>query len=577
MGSNNKTGNNNKKCSGNNGKRSNNRQRKGKNYNVSDESTNDRRVSDSNQRPNVVTHATVDNDPKWYTNISPLVSDYASVPYSIPNGMPYKMVSKNSFSYVKTDGTKAVKDYEVTPGIMALDVAPIMGISVSDTSAPNLAAQQLYTKIRKANSGAINYDKTDVMMTVLAMDSAYMLYETLLRAYRMLGTYSAVNRYLPDGLLYASGFSPALAEDLTAFRGILDLFAYKLVTIPIPDQFDFIHRHSWLFTNVYKDDDINRAQLYLYKPSLLYVWTEGASSEELPYLKATPFLDLFETNGQPVSTLAQITKAIDKVMTPILGSQDIGTIAGDIMKAFGDAGMIQIKPAEDYAWLEPVYSEEVLIQMANASFLNDGYYWEIKNWHIKVEPSNTITGPYLTQKLPLGVITSTGSTSGHFNDVLRGLRNTILNMPSDNVTPELNMVATRLCFTIGVDPDVENGFCIESAGTEVVTRINIWTAESDKNGNCMPMTAQSFVPLEQNRFTGLSWKFVSKWSKFKYKPTIYMFDSSDMSSATPVVWYEGHLQDDSNYTVLTDDQLRRMNDVAIMSEYTLASYELTLS
>lgn len=575
MGSNNKT-NNNKNCSGNNSKRGHNRQRKDKNYNVEDKRSDNSRSDNCNQRPNVVTNAKVDNDPKWYTNISPLVADYASVPYSIPNGMPYNMLSKTKFGYVEADKAKLTKRYEVTPGIMALDVAPIMGISVSDTSAPNLAAQQLYTKIRKANSGAVNYDKTDVMMTVLAMDSAYMLYETLLRAYRMLGTYSATNRYLPDGLLYASGFSPVLAEDLTAFRGILDLFAYKLVTIPIPDQFDFIHRHSWLFTNVYKDDEVNRAQLYLYKPSLLYVWTEGATTEELPYLKATPFLDLFETSGDVVTTLAQITKAIDKVMSPILGSQDIGTIAGDIMKAFGDAGMIQIKPAEDYAWLEPVYSEEVLIQMANASFLNDGYYWQIKDWHIKVEPSNTITGPYLTQTLPLGVITSTGSDSGHYHDVLRGLRNTILNMPTDNVTPEMNMVATRLCFTIGIDNNGVNEFCIESAGTEVVTKINIWTAESDQNGNCMPMTAQSFVTLEQNRFTGQSWKFVSKWSKFKFKPTIYMFDTSDASGQTPTVWYEGHLQDDSNYTVLTDDQLRRMNDVAIMSEYTLASYELTI-
>ena len=254
----------------------------------------------------------------------------------------------------------------------------------------------MYTIVRKANSGAVNYDKTDLMMTIIAMDNAYMLYEILLRAYRTIGKYDPNSRYMPDGLMFAQGFAPALQSELANFRGVLDLFCYQLGSINIPDEFDFIKRHSWMFTNVYADAASSKAQLYMYKPNGLYVWKEGSGNKPT-YLEWTPWANLFNT-GEPISTVDQIQYAIDKVMQPILGSADIGTISGDIAKAFNESGMIQFQPVSQYEAIEPVYSMEVIQQMMNSFIvgteLHTGTTGKYNANDVYVDYSNTTSGPF---------------------------------------------------------------------------------------------------------------------------------------------------------------------------------------
>lgn len=227
--------------------------------------------------PHVITSAHSNNDPSWYQNIPELAKDVATLPFSLPSGL-----RTNPLPAVSNVAPGATT-YS-SPAIMTVSLMPTIGYSDAPTSAANIAAQQFYTLVRKANSGAVNYGKTDLMMTLLAMDSAYMLYEHLVRIYRTLGTYNYMNRYMPDAVLSALGASSALGNSLADFRGVLDLFAYQLASINIPDQFDIIHRHSWLFTNIYTDAKDIKAQMYAFVPHGLYVWTEGSASQPT-YLK----------------------------------------------------------------------------------------------------------------------------------------------------------------------------------------------------------------------------------------------------------------------------------------------------
>lgn len=158
--------------------------------------------------PHVKTSSSKDNDPSWYTHIYPLVNDVANFNYNIPVGTPfdpYSNVPRVENTRYNLGVNKETTLGRVVPGIMTFNVTPSIGYSADPTSAPNIAAQQMYTIVRKANSGAVNYDKTDLMMTVIAMDNAYMLYEILLRAYRSIGKYDPNSRYSPDGLMYAQG------------------------------------------------------------------------------------------------------------------------------------------------------------------------------------------------------------------------------------------------------------------------------------------------------------------------------------------------------------------------------------
>lgn len=494
--------------------RSNDKRRTDRNKEDSFKDTNSKSMEEC---PHIISEGKKNNDPSWYTHIYPVVSDVASIAYDIPVGTPFIQTTNNMLVNTVDGGMpisiKAQKGVlqSTIPGIMTIKLVPSIGVSKDVTSAPNVAAQQLYTLIRKANSGAANYDKTDPMMVVMAMDSAYMLYEELLRAYRLLGSYNYMSRYLPDALLHSLGFSPSLGKELANFRGILDLFAYKLGSINVPDQFDVIHRHSWLFTNVYTDSPDAKAQLFAYKPDGFYVWTEGQNAQPT-YLKYLTRDELYGVSE--VASLSQIMSAIDKVMVPILGSQDIGIISGDIAKAFGDGGMIKIMPVQDYETLQPVYSEEVLTQITNLTVMGNPISTTDRpsNMDITINYESPAAGPYFTHQ-PAAHFDPRGREAGFTGYSL--LHKKLLNMHKSDPTPEDNMVATRLMSAFVADGQFHTGkfganLPIYTCGTEWVSGVEIHVLQFNQDSGHLTSADPSVYKWLQeviypyNTITGLT-------------------------------------------------------------------------
>lgn len=522
--------------------------------------------------PHVITSCKSNNDPAWYGHIYPLLKDVASLPYSIPVGTAFNPYSKPLYQQGSVMPAPS-NPYHTVPGVMTIEIAPTLGVAKDSTSAPNIAAQQLYTLVRKANSGAVNYDKTDLMMLVLAMDSAYMLYEMLLRAYRTLGVYNYMNRYLPDALMISTLFSPELANNMADFRGVLDLFAYQLASINVPDQFAFIQRHSWLFSNYYKDSDSQKAQIYSFIPQKLFVWTEGTGDAPTS-LKATYIADLFQTNTPAgehpiISNLTQIRTAINTIMKPLLGSQDVGTMSGDLAKAFGEGGMIKIQAVEDHAAIEPVYDMEVIQQMMNATIIDA----DIKGDDIVQEQSDLTAGPYLVSKPYI-----------ESNMPLISSRKSLLNVRADDPNPELTMVATRLCAVVDNVPASEEApyiHYITSCGTEIVPRAYVWRFVPDANGfvNIDNATAlevnQDFrVILNVTSVASDEAEALALIATFDNHPSIYIWEmvAASGSGQFSGVNLRAIMQDFDNYTFLEDSTITQLNDVAVMSEFAVKDY-----
>lgn len=521
--------------------------------------------------PHVVTDSKASNDPSWYTHIFPLAKDVASLSFNVPTGQIFDPKIEASSEYPEGwDGPKfswnntpGVPQYgfNSVPGIMVLDVAPILGQCMDPNDAANLAAQQQYTLVRKANSGAINYDKTDLMMLNLAMDSAYMLYEYLLRGYRTYGMYRTMNRYMPDALLKAQGFSPTLYTQLANFRTLLDMFAYNLASINIPDQFDFIRRHSWLFTHVYKDSPLDKASMYLFKPDGFYVWSEGVENEPtfLEYTSRQALFGLVDTTL--ISSLDEIRNAIDTVMMPILGSQDVGTISGDLAKAFGEGGMIKIRPVEEHESLLPVFDMEVISQIENANIFS-----KPTNMNIKQQLDNTIAGPYLKQDIRLNT-----------RDGVKRFYKPLLNMHMESPAPEDVVVSTRFIGRVG-DPLVADDlsyFSVDSLGTEMITHCSVFQYRllpgskterrlreiailqevpvCDINGSAGPVT--SIIAHNMAEVTTVI-------SAFAHHPTLYLFGAQTMQTTAVAVpgTFAGTIQDFDNYIWLESDIIRNLND-----------------
>lgn len=471
--------------------------------------------------PHVITEAKKNNDPKWYTNIGPIASDYASLPYSYPLGVGLPIQNSN-----KSSNTQYAKESKNFAGIITLSVAPGIGVCSNSTDPANIAAQQLYTMVRKANSGAINYDKTDLMMVVVAMDSAYMLYEELLRAYRCLGVYNTMNRYQPDALLRSLGFDAKIGNSMADFRGVLDLFAYKLASVNIPDQFDIIHRHSWLFTNVYADSDDKRAQLYAVKPDGYFVWTEGTSSEptKLTYTKRHAVYGLSHPSDL-VSSVDQIKHAIDVIMNPILGSQDVGVISGDLAKAFGEGGMIKIQPVQTYEALQITFNVEVCHQIMNAEILP---YGSLSNANITVNLDNLTTGPQLVYQPKI----SLSNIGGDMYVTPTRERNHLINLKGMSPSPETNLVATRYNLVLGA-PNATHVCDILSCGTEIVTGATMYQFSIAPSGYINDMTIQAVrsdvIMDELTPVGGMATvlQTMCQSSHFNYRPSLHLWIANE--------------------------------------------------
>lgn len=505
------------------------------------------------------------NDSKWYRNLLALFGDVANVSFNSTVGLPWSIRTgtpisiKGSAAKPSTTGATG----KTAPGIMTITVAPTIGVTEAPTDATNIAAQQLYSQIRRANAGAKNYDPTDVMLVVCALDSAYMLYEELLRAYRILSMYNYANRYYPIHILNAIGFSASLQYEMANFRAVLDLFAYKLASINMPDAFDYIHRHSWLFTNVYTDSAQYKSQLYIIKPDGFFVYEE-ADGENPAYLKYVTRSTLYGSSG-PVASLKAITSAIEAVMEPILGSQDVGLISGDIAKAFSTNQMIKFAPVESYPALYPSYNDEVLMSIENLQIPTFRPFTQ--NWDITVDYSNPAAGPFLVHQPKLGVGYGGPAGKEYLAANFANSRNFVLNMHKDRPTPDDVMVATRwMSYIAPGAPASGNPFgtyTLSSTGAEVVVSVDMYVLNTDSNEM---VTYEWDTDVAIDPISGSISNFYHQprlWSSFDWAPMAYEWSYTDSGFT-----FDGILGDLDNYVILTKEDVKRLNDCAMMSLFT---------
>nr|AVX53433.1 putative capsid [Marmot picobirnavirus] len=545
--------------------------------------------------PHVITNAKSDNDPSWYTHVYPLVRDYAALSFSGPVGSKVNLLNGEVFPDSESDGipvyTNVVQgsNFGSVPGIMTFDVYPSIGVSSDSQSAPNIAAQQLYTLVRKQNKNKMDYDKTDLMSVMIAMDNAYALYEDILRVYRAFGGYDYMSRYMPDALITALGYAPSLRTQYSNLKGVLDLFAYQLASINVPDQFDFIKRHSWMFTNVYMDAKSNKAQLYAFKMAGIYVWDERITQDKptaLRFVKREKLFDLPDKETL-VTSLEQIQTAINTVMTPLLGSGDVGYISGDLANAFGEGGMIKIQPVSDHEILTPQYSPEVLLQMMNMNVVED---INTDSMLINVNYNDVNAGPYFVCKpyadKPAGTASNYISPS-----TLATLRHHMLNFIDTDVTPENIMVSTRLCAAVS---QIQDHNYILSCGTEIITKITVWSNQytSDVSGAELTPNVASQDNMIKADLNNVNEMFLesqmqsalvdrSLISAFDWHPTIYLWEWSISlhfeGECTAYLYLHGVDQDIQNFYIMDHEQIKNLNDVALMSEFAVRDYGTALT
>lgn len=494
------------------------------------------------------------NDINWYNKLKAIWEQAARIPFNQVAGLPFETVEPDQDLI-----TGAVTSRSIT-GIMTIKLAPVIGPCLSNQDAANIAAQQLYVAVTQKNNRDGKYDMTDLMMMVIAMSSAYSLYQFADRAFRGFKNPSSSNRYYPNALLRAMQIDVTdVQANLGDLQSTLNYYAYRLASINVPSQFDYLARESWLYSHVYKDADTEKAQAFMYMPDGFYKWVEG-SGDTANYLEYVTFENLFGlTSDSPLITFSRFSTAFESLLSPILGSSNIGLMSSDIAMAFSDSQMVKISEITSNTGLDPVYDETVLQQIQNLTIVPS---LVDNTLNITQNLSNLTSGPYLYQDIQY-------TYNPLFNAHLAGVKR-YLNLRGE---ADLDAIteATRLV-SVGKKMSSGNNYHITGCGAEIVTGVNLWQLLYDGNSNLIRVNttvlSQSFVMQtgDDPSTVTVNKTYLNNQimlSAFDWAPTIYVFNQTD--STTGAATFEGVIQELDNVVFVSEKQIRMLSDACKMS------------
>lgn len=376
------------------------------------------------------------NDWSWYAKNQQMLKDAASLSYNRPLGAEIKL-SRIIDTPVKTASATFNASSSSIAGIMDLVVCLCPGLSEDYTSPINLAAQNIYSYVRYQNSGGKNYEPADLMFYILSMDSAYALWNTLKRIYGLARSYSQKNWYYPRAFIEGMGVDfDDVMNNLADFRLFINTMGSRLQSFCVPAVMPLLIRHSWMFANVWKDSNNDKAQCYQFIPAYFYQYSEqttgGGSLNPISWIDYTKNNPSYDNQWNPVLKKFQdIVIYTNQIINSLSKSEDIGVMSGDILKAYGQDKLFKLTPVDADFTVEPTYSEEVLNQIHNATILKTPWVNPAENWNLSI-----------TQNVDSQTIVFNPTLPSHGLDY----NGAVINMPWDDVTPENTMVGTRLTF-----------------------------------------------------------------------------------------------------------------------------------
>lgn len=480
------------------------------------------------------------NDVSWYVKNPQILKDAGSLSFNNPLGATLQMedvVPINS-TFSANPGTTHM------PGIFSISFIPTAGKSKDNSSALNMAARNIYSFVRHANSGHANYDSPDLMLYLLAMDNIYMLFNHGKRVYGIARYYSQYNRYLPEGLIEAMHFDKDdVINHLADLRYGLNVIAAKLNALCVPNTMNLFTRHSWMVSNVYRDADESKAQNYLWVPTGYFVYDETGSPRG-GYLAAKDF---------GTYTVETFISALNEALAAIIESEDMNIMSGDILKAYG-AGKLWTLGAigEEYS-IEPVYNEEVLNQMHNTTcFWADYDHTGIPQNSIRQNPD---TGALIYDPaiFPYAGLPA-DKTQAHVGFPI------VINMPRGDVTPDQVIVGTRNTVQVAIssNPDATD-MDFDSLPSELVTNFTIYTKGENSSLTVYNFNSVFASTTGVSTFSTMQLMNLAQISHFDWHPILYLLDAVSNT-------FLGYVGDMSNYTLVSANTLKKLHDTAILSE-----------
>ena len=484
------------------------------------------------------------NDPSWYNLNKQLVIDAASISFHTPlsEGITRDSLASNT----KTPRASVVAlAFQACPGIGGYDSNSRFSASGIYNSVARVASQNIYAWVRHANSGASNYEPSDLMMYLLALDQAYIIYAWGRSIYRMANSFLNYNfTWLKDMAQLEDINLDDFRENLANMRTYLNITATRLNALSAPKLFPYFNRHVWMTSNIFKDSGVKRSSYYAFYP-----YSYGVYNSTQARIAMTEF-------GSSQLDYAGYVAIMNSIVDNLIADEDIGIISGDLRKAYGAENLfiIDSTPVDDY--VEPIFSEEVLTQISGATLvgpLKSGSYDICQTYNSYIYTGTYVEGatslPSVSQLFP--IITS-NENSSYYHDGF------IVNMYKDDVTPDDVMVATRLMACTNYGTDGQTNFrAVILAGSEFIVFAKLAVRDDSTSG----LKATELVLQDFSMRSTLAAQVLPQLDWFPQ--AVFNLDSS----ATTEYYY--YVSDLSNYAVIGPEQLRNMHMVALLSLFSI--------
>lgn len=548
---------NNKRCPNPRNRRPNKNRNKAGNFEVKDEAIKangpdcDQMDAGRSSGPVAPTH----NASEWYDNDG-LLSLCTKVNFSKALGEKFDL---SAAGYEKFSNARM-------PGIMVLDTYSGIGFSGDNTSAVNIAAQEIYTKVRNCQSTASTYGKQDLMMYYIMMSQCLNLYRVGCRALGLANYINKVNRYMPWQFSDALGLDvEEISGDRNRFANILNHFAKQVAGYAIPEGLDFVKRNDFLYSNVFMESTDPRSKIYLCRPAGYYTFVFGTGDTKVirrkgAYLKWNPI------NYDKPMSIEEFKQLLNTVARTFVGDEDWGNYSGDTMKTFPNY-IMGWEPVYEQYFKEPIYDLDTLQSIRNATVFAPLEYGDITQ-----DPN--IGKDYIlsTPRIPA----TKSLIDAKINPYL-GKR--LINLEYGYPTDAHGIAeSTRLMAIPVVDPSDSNHFTFNAATPiDIVVGAHIYILEGDQRAELKKYDYMSVETVWLDDTSSWSSGFsnirdrlyrMAVANEFRYKPLqfvlVYRRNGSTGAVVDSKVLLNSVLE---NYSVLDKTMLDELNSTCMMSVF----------
>lgn len=531
------------------------------------------------------------NDPSWYSSDENIMRDAASIPFSWAVGT--------------TVDIGIASDYTI-PGICALHTMPSFGYAETFADPLNVAATAVYSNIRYANSGSKNYDAPDLMMYILAMSQVYSYINMLQRVYGISMLYSQRNRYLPKALLKAMNVDfEDVISNLANFRYGINVLVNKASSFAVPSVFTLFNRQAFLYQNVYCEGTSIKDQLYMYVPDGFYQFGLVDNASALGYIPFTPAAVTGNLNTDVYSlfTVDQLLQYGSSLLQSLLSSEDMNIMSGDILKAYGDQGIVKLAQISPDYVITPVFDIAVLEQMKNSVALsyritgvtngNQGNHNPFSHINAGIKTKKTVTWKNVwtgAQVVNTSVIYQDVATNNIVSQpvlnrlvtgsILAGIMQKykpMLTTTTADVNPALVMENSRLI--VSLNPNTTTGDIPIYTGSEIVSHFVCWvnkvveaTETEAAKLDSEPYGYSSYGVVLGNdtadpvgKDSVLHLSDFSVLSSFKFRPLVIQI-VVNREGSTDKFEFKGLNGDIDNYAVLDVQVVQRLHESALLNQ-----------